>query len=85
MAFDSKGNGYAIINTSNIAALGLYYGSPPWNSNTNFTRLISNGTLSYYFVSFMYDECGYLYGMGLSGGISKSNIPIKVPLASTPQ
>jgi hypothetical protein len=53
----------------------------PWDSNTVFNRVISNGAFSYYFTSFMIDDCGYLYGVG--GGISKSALPVNTPLQST--
>lgn len=83
MAFDNRGNCYMSINGTLPAVIGLYMGTYPWNSNTSFTRVISTGTLSYYFSSFMIDDCGYLYGMNLGGGIYKSGLPVNTPLQST--
>ena len=84
MAFDNRGNCYMSINGSVPSVIGLYFGTFPWNTNTTFSRVISSGTSSYFFNDFMIDDCGYLYGMGLSGGgVSKSNLPVNTPLQST--
>jgi hypothetical protein len=84
MAFDNTGHCYLSLNGSVPSVIGLYSGTSPWNSNTPFTRVISSGTSSYFFNDFMIDDCGYLYGMGLSGGgISRSSLPVNTPLQST--
>ncbi|MEP6676587.1 MAG: T9SS type A sorting domain-containing protein [Ferruginibacter sp.] len=80
ITFDNRGNGYLIVNSSNISSIGLYMGSVPWNANTNFTRVMSGPTLSYYFNTFTIDDCGYLYGIAVNGGgISKSDLPVNTP------
>lgn len=80
MAFDNRHNGYFSINGTPLNG-GLYTASFPWDSTTVFTRVISSGAFSYYFLDFMIDDCGYLYGAG--GGISRSNLPVNTPLQST--
>jgi hypothetical protein len=86
-AFDNRGNGYFSINSGNINVGGLHTASFPWTTNTPFTRILafpSPSTLSYYFVHFMTDDCGYLYGMNQGGGgVYKSNTLVNTPLKST--
>jgi len=80
MAFDNRHNGYFAINGT-PANGGLYFATYPWDSTTVFTRVISSATFSYYYLDFMTDDCGYLYGAG--GGISRSNLPVNTPVQST--
>ncbi|MEP6676871.1 MAG: T9SS type A sorting domain-containing protein, partial [Ferruginibacter sp.] len=85
MTFDNRGNAYMyIISGLPNTTQGLYVGTPPWNSSTVFNRIISFSSFSYYFLGFMTDECGYLYGMnGAGSGIYRSALPLNTPLQST--
>lgn len=85
MIFDHMGNVYANMNSGTTNTIqGLYVSSPPWSTTSTFTRLVTINNLSYYFSSFMFDECGYLFGTNPFGaGMYKSNAILNSPIAST--
>jgi hypothetical protein len=79
MAFDNRGNAYLSANSGSFANSGFYILPSPWDSNSQFTKIMANANVSYYFTSMLIDPCGYLYGAQAGAGISVSSAPVNLP------
>ncbi len=79
MAFDNRGNAYLSANSGSFANSGFYILPAPWDSNAQFTKVMANANVSYYFTSMLIDPCGYLYGAQAGAGISVSTAPVNIP------
>lgn len=79
MAFTNTGKIYTVVNSSHFDQAGLYLSQSPITTNSTYTQLISNGSLSYYFNTLYIDKCGYMYGVAQGGGIAKSNSRVNTP------
>ena len=82
VVFSNKNTVFTCFQSGNPNVGGLYIANTPLTDTSNFKRIVSNGTASYYFTSFAIDECGYLIGNAGNGGIYLSNVPINKPLKS---
>jgi hypothetical protein len=83
MAFTNTGKVYCAGGSGYFPLAGLYLMQSPITTNSAFTKLISFGTLSYYFNTMYIDKCGYMYGVAQGNGIVVSTLPVNTPLQST--
>ncbi|MBK9247636.1 MAG: T9SS type A sorting domain-containing protein [Ignavibacteria bacterium] len=79
MAYDNRGNAYLSANSGSFANSGFYILPSPWDSNSQFTKIMANANVSYYFTSLLVDPCGYLYGAQAGAGIYVSTAPVNLP------